>query len=642
LDVEKNRIVTRSDAIFDEALFEVVREAKLYPDEATLEELLKVLRNFKNDAQKEDEAVSNCIHQMHADDSQEYDLEVQVSLIHYLNDIVSAAHNITPLPPVPASVEEALNGPDKEQWKEAINKELKQLDKHEVLKWTDQQSGRGMKTKMVLQTKYDMDYSIRFKARLVVCGYSQIKGLEYDQTFSPTVSIMIVFVVIYLASFLDLVTGSFDVHAAYVQAFNDLENYCWLSAALFGVRTRWRLNKALYGEKQAGMLWNKMLHNIMTKMGMTQCPVAPCLYYLKRDIHILIICIYVDDGLMAGTSKELLEEFVRKMHQYLPQVNIHLPLEKYVGMQIATLPDGRYNLSQSLKVDKLIADSDKNESIPMSVTYNLRKAEKNPGNESLLPITGRLRYLADRTRYDILLATGEISTGGDKEPSNEHVITANKTIRYLKSTAERALVIGGKDPVNMFGLCDASYRPEGSSKARIAGAVYLGLNSGAVLAFSKNSTQVAQSSTHAELLALYELVLIIIHMRTVLKFLGFEQKSATEIFIDNRSAIDLCQLLKITHKTATINMRINTIREAINNSKICLTFIPSELNVVDALTKPLPVELFNSHTDKLMNGFNGQSISEYIGNNKTTVTAILIVDSDSDEHTLIVNSLGIQ
>mmetsp|Transcript_27074 Transcript_27074/g.45345 ORF Transcript_27074/g.45345 Transcript_27074/m.45345 type:complete len:279 (-) Transcript_27074:183-1019(-) len=278
----------------------------------------------------------------------------------------------------------------------------------------------------------------------------------------------------------------------------------------------------------------------------------------------------------------------------------------------------------------------------MSVTYNLRKTTKNPDNESLLPITGKLRYLADRTRYDILLATGEISTGGDKEPSNEHVITAHKTIRYLKSTAERALILGGTDPINMFGFCDASYRPEGSSKARIAGAVYLGLNSGAILTFSKNSTQVAQSSTHGELLALYELVLIILQLRTVLKFLGFEQKSATEIFIDNRSAIDLCQLLKITHKTATINMRINTIREAINNSEICLTFVPSKLNVVDALTKPLPVEIFTNHTDKLMNGFNGQPILEYINNNKITVNVIIAVDTNSNEHAEIVNSLGIQ
>ena len=48
---------------------------------------------------------------------------------------------------------------------------------------------------------------------------------------------------------------------------------------------------------------------------------------------------------------------------------------------------------------------------PMPVTVNnLRTAKPNPENESLLPITGTLRYLADRTRPDILVATGNIST----------------------------------------------------------------------------------------------------------------------------------------------------------------------------------------------------------------------------------------
>jgi len=328
LNVEKNSIVTRSDAIFDESLYEVVREIRLKQDETKLDKLFGMLQNFyhfKNDALTEDETVNSCIYPMDINEEAD-DLEVHVLLTHYLEDLVNAAHNITPLPPAPANVEEALEGPERKQWKEAIDAEFKQLDKHEVLKWAEVQHGRGMKTKMVLQTKYGMDYSIRYKARFVVCGYSQLKGIEYAETFSPTISIAIVFLVIHLAAFLKLFTGSFDVHAAYVQAYNDFENYCWLSAALFGVRTRWLLNKALYGEKQAGMLWNKMLHGILTKMGMIQCPVAPCLYYFKKDTNIVIVCVYVDDGLMAGTSKQLLEEFVRQMHQYLPQVNLHIPL----------------------------------------------------------------------------------------------------------------------------------------------------------------------------------------------------------------------------------------------------------------------------------------------------------------------------
>ena len=73
---------------------------------------------------------------------------------------------------------------------------------------------------------------------------------------------------------------------------------------------------------------------------------------------------------------------------------------------------------------------------PMLNTVNLRTSKSNPENESMLPITGTLRYLADRTRPDVLVATGSISTGGATNPSNEHVATAERTINYLHRTKQ--------------------------------------------------------------------------------------------------------------------------------------------------------------------------------------------------------------
>ncbi len=54
---------------------------------------------------------------------------------------------------------------------------------------------------------------------------------------------------------------------------------------------------------------------------------------------------------------------------------------------------------------------------PMLNTMNLRTAAANNNNSSLLPITGKLRFVADRCRPDVLVATGEIFRGGDKNPS---------------------------------------------------------------------------------------------------------------------------------------------------------------------------------------------------------------------------------
>ncbi len=53
-------------------------------------------------------------------------------------------------------------------------------------------------------------------------------------------------------------------------------------------------------------------------------------------------------------------------------------------------------------------------------------AIKNPDNESLLQDTGKFRFLADRTRYDLLNTVGELACGGDKAPSDLHVMTKNR------------------------------------------------------------------------------------------------------------------------------------------------------------------------------------------------------------------------
>ena len=86
----------------------------------------------------------------------------------------------------------------------------------------------------------------------------------------------------------------------------------------------------------------------------------------------------------------------------------------------------------------------KNPNIPMSSTTNLRTELPNVMNESFLPDTGTYRYLCDRTRYDILVAVGEVSTGGTPHPSDMHIKTSKQIFNYLKSIADLKLKLGGR------------------------------------------------------------------------------------------------------------------------------------------------------------------------------------------------------
>ncbi|KRY26488.1 Copia protein, partial [Trichinella britovi] len=88
----------------------------------------------------------------------------------------------------PISFEEALNRPDAKEWLKAINEEL--ASHHENQSWEPAvlpPHKKAIKSKWVFKTKYKEDGTIeKRKARLVARGYSQRQGIDYEDTFAPT------------------------------------------------------------------------------------------------------------------------------------------------------------------------------------------------------------------------------------------------------------------------------------------------------------------------------------------------------------------------------------------------------------------------------------------------------------------------
>ena len=196
----------------------------------------------------------------------------------------------------PRTIEDALSSDHSKERKEAADAEFKSLSENDVWELVEPPPGRNIvKSKWVFRVKYKSDGTIkRFKARLVAKGYSQIPGLDYDETFSP---------VVYFPSILayavenNMLVHQMDVVTAFLNGSLDEDIY--MSQPDGYVRPGeehlvCKLKKFLYGLKQSSRCWNRALSNYLESLSFAQSSADTCVYVKPSD-PMVIIAVYVDD-----------------------------------------------------------------------------------------------------------------------------------------------------------------------------------------------------------------------------------------------------------------------------------------------------------------------------------------------------------
>jgi hypothetical protein len=527
----------------------------------------------------------------------------------------------------PSTLEEALSGPEASHWKEALRKEIENFKVRGVFADAPQ-FGKAMQTKIILKKARKPDGSIKYKVRLVAKGFTQIKGVNYGETYAPTISTVVVLMSFQLCAANGLYLASFDVGAAFLEGKNDYPNYAWLPKEFGGERVEVVGN--FYGEKQAPKLWNDQLNEILIKGGCERCPAHPCLYrYWTKDGDMIFLCVHVDDGLVVTNSQGIIDWLEQYMKSCLREVKFERTVKKYIGFDVDyKQEERRVILTHEVYIKDKWKDFNDTVLIPMSPSHNLRIAEKVERDLTMLHDTGEFRYIGDRARPDIQVAIGEIATGGDKNPSYLHEKVSLRVKNYLTETSSLGLVLGGVDrEIEIFGYSDAAYITQGNCKSRLGGCIFLNRHSGAIRSFSKTDSQISDpishSSTEAEIKAMDEWVLEVMHVVDLLSFFqGKRYDKPVKLFVDNQSAIILCTTLKQRHKVQQINLRIHFIRELIMKNFLTVHFVPTLENVADMLTKPLGQEDFRRHRKVLLSGHDGNLPSHKEGPMKLSEVAV--------------------
>ena len=159
---------------------------------------------------------------------------------------------------------------DKGEWNKAMQEEMKSLKENHTYDLVKLPKGkRSLKNKWVYKLKTEeITSKPRYKARLIVKGSSQKKGVDFEEIFSPVVKMSSIRVVLGLAASLNLEVEQLDVKTAFLHG--DLEEEIYMDQPQgFEVKGKedlvCRLRKSLYGLKQAPRQWYKKFDSFMIK-----------------------------------------------------------------------------------------------------------------------------------------------------------------------------------------------------------------------------------------------------------------------------------------------------------------------------------------------------------------------------------------
>ena len=150
------------------------------------------------------------------------------------------------------------------------------------------QGAEVIASQWVFAVKREADGSILRKARLVACGNQE----TYNNlsSYSPTSRPQTFRLLLSIAAQRSLSLEQWDVKSAYLEAKLDQEVFLRPPPGVNKANTLFKLERALYGLRRAGRLWNQTLHTELIKLGLIQSKHDPCLYF--KD-NIFLLC-YVD------------------------------------------------------------------------------------------------------------------------------------------------------------------------------------------------------------------------------------------------------------------------------------------------------------------------------------------------------------
>lgn len=482
------------------------------------------------------------------------------------------------------------------------------------------ESAKFLPCDVLTKWKIDLDgFITRAKSRLIAKGYRQKAGIHFqeDQVSSPVANEdthrLVLMMALLHAEELNLV----DIRVAFLNAKLEDDEIMYIKPGPewgFASDVCLELRRCIPGLKQSGHKWNKLLTATLQKLGFKPSKVDPCLF-VKQDgdgpIKGVATC-HVDDLLMTGT-KSVIDQLRKDLGEKFEIHDIG-SAEEHLGVKIEyDSVKGELKLSQRMFAEALLEEWDMEDCNPcrtpagpvlltaaMCPKTEKEKAKMAKVREKLHSGIMKLRWLAQKTRYDLCFAVGQLCRW-TANPGEQHLLAFKRVLRYLKGSLDLKLVY--KRPPKKYndedecinddecvGYSDASWAEAGDGTS--AGGYVFMMCGAAICAKSGQQRLVATSTAESELIQLNTTAKQGVWLRLLREQLGMDVSSPMVLMEDNAAAQRIAETGRRSKRSKHFRVREFWINEKVKDKTFIIKHCPTTEMVADIMTKPLGPAIF--------------------------------------------------
>mgnify|MGYP000385546506 FL=1 len=520
----------------------------------------------------------------------------------------------SPLEDITLTPKVALNGPESDMWKVAMQTEMDALTRNGTWTLVPRPNNRNIvSSKWVLTKKKDAHGVVtRYKARVVARGFSQIPGVDFKDTFAPTLKMVPLRTMLALSAGLNLELHHLDIETAFLHG--DLNEEIFMQQPPFFEDPTFpkhvcKLHKSLYGLKQSPRMWHHKLHTFLVSINFRRLQAEPNLYIRKEEDNYVMIGVYVDDLPIASNSTTSMRKAIDQLKEKFPVKDLG-PLEYCLGIKVTrNRIEGTLTMTQGKLVEEILHKFEMSEckpiATPMTVPCKLStndspKTEEEEKLVQTLPyrqILGSIRYLVSCTRPDLSYSAGFLSRFM-QNPGIAHWKALKRVLRYLQYTKDMGLTykrfqssnssqLNGWLQTPLVGWTDSDWGGDLDTSRSTSGMVFT-FAGGAIAWRTKRQASVALSSTEAEYIAAALTAKEGLWIKTIIEELDILKLNEVKVFCDNQSCIKLAINPKITDQNKHIRARHHFIRELVEAKEMSLHYTSTTTMWADFLTKPVP------------------------------------------------------